>query len=366
MSEPRPIHLIRGTDPLFVSETVTTMVDTLVGTADRSFVLDEFAGEDYELGAVVDAASTPPLFGDRRVVVARGAGRFSKTDDVAPLIAYLADPMESSVIVLVWEPGAAQQRLSAIPKKLSAAIDAAGGEVISSDPGTSRGARDTWWHDVFDGAGVTLTRDAQMLVRDRVGEDLSTVPGLLRLLEGAHGAGASLDVDDVEPFLGRAGSVPPWDLTDAIDRSDAAGALDALHRMLAAGDRHPLQVMATLASHFLRIARLSGADVRGEREAADLLGMKGSTFPAKKALGSARNLGPERARRAVELCAEADLTLRGGGVAWPGDLTLEVLVARLSRLAGRGGSTRPGSGGPSAGRRGAGRATPRGSLSSRR
>lgn len=341
-----PIHLVRGSDPVLVSEAVSALVDELVGNADRSFVLDEFAGDDFDLGAVVDAASTPPLFGDRRVVVARGAGRFSKSDDVSPLVSYLAAPMDSSVIVLVWELAASQQRLSAVPKKLTAAIETAGGRIVSTDPGSARGARDTWWSDTFAAAPVVLTRDAQDLIRDRVGEDLATVPGLFRLLEGAHGGGTRLDAAAIEPYLGAFGAVPPWDLTDAIDRGDTAGALDALHRMLAAGERHPLQVMATLSTHYLRMARLSGAEIRGEREAADLLGMKGSTFPAKKALATARSVGAPGVRRAVHLCAEADLTLRGGGVAWPGDLVLEVLVARLCRLKGRSGgrSGRPGSG----------------------
>lgn len=329
---PPPIHLIRGSDPVLVADAVIALVDDLLGSADRSLALDEFLGDDYDLGAVVDAASTPPMFSDHRVVVARGAGRFSKADDVAPLVAYLAEPMASSVIVLVWELGPGQQRLAAVPKKLSAALDAAGGSIVATEPGTSRGARDTWWTELFAGASVELTADAQDLVRRRRAEDLSGAPALLRTLESSFGPGARLDAAAVEPFLGQAGGVPPWELTDAIDRGDAAGALDALHRMLGAGERHPLQIMASLTSNYLRIARLSGAEVAGERDAAALLGMKGSTFPAKKALGTARTLGDDGARRAVQLCAEADLTLRGGGVAWPGELVLEVLVSRLCRL----------------------------------
>lgn len=340
MSADAPIHLVRGSDPVLVSDAVSTLVDELIGDADRSFGLDEFTGEDYDLGAVVDAASTPPLFGDRRVVVARGCARFSKKDDVAPVVAYLDQPMDTSVIVLVWEPAPGQQRLGAVPKSLGAAIATVGGDVTNVDPGSSRGARDQWWADVFAGADVVLTRDAQATIRDRVGEDLATVPALLRLLAGAHGAGARIDSDAVAPFLGEAGGVPPWELTDAVGRGDTPGALDALHRMLGAGDRHPLQIMATLSSNQLRIARLSGADVHGERQAAELLGMKGSTFPAKKALAAADALGPEGARRAVQLCAEADLALRGGGVAWPGELVLEVLVARLCRLGHRRGARR--------------------------
>ena len=47
-----------------------------------------------------------------------------------------------------------------------------------------------------------------------------------------------------------------------------------------------------------------------------MLGMKGSTFPAKKALSQARRLGHEGAAALVELLAQADLDLRGAqGVA---------------------------------------------------
>jgi DNA polymerase III subunit delta len=91
-------------------------------------------------------------------------------------------------------------------------------------------------------------------------------------------------------------------------------------------------VLAILTTHFRRILALEGADVHNEADAAAHLGIKGSTFPAKKALGQARRLGHERVVRAIDLLAEADLDLRGGK-AWPDHLVLEVLVARLATLA---------------------------------
>ncbi len=61
--------------------------------------------------------------------------------------------------------------------------------------------------------------------------------------------------------------------------------------------------------------------------------MKGSTFPAKKALAQAQRLGHDGvARRPSALLGpRADLDLRGAQ-AWPDELVAEVLVARLSRL----------------------------------
>jgi DNA polymerase-3 subunit delta len=134
----------------------------------------------------------------------------------------------------------------------------------------------------------------------------------------------------VEPYLGEAADVQPWDLTDAIDAGDIRLALDRLHRMTGPGGRHPLQVMAVLHNHYARLLRLDGAGVAGEREAAELLGMKGrSTFAAKNALAQSRRLGTDRLRVFVSLLAQADLDLRGAK-AWPDQLVMEVLVARLA------------------------------------
>ena len=147
------------------------------------------------------------------------------------------------------------------------------------------------------------------------------------------GAGP-LGPDDVEPFIGDAGGVPPWDLTDALDAGRVSDAVTNVRRMVQGGGRHPLQVMATLTTHYGRMLRLDGSGIRSEKDAAALLGMKGSTYPAKKALAATAKLGSARIARAVRLLAVADVDLRGR-TATPPEQVLEVLVARLASLAGR-------------------------------
>ena len=122
----------------------------------------------------------------------------------------------------------------------------------------------------------------------------------------------------------------PWELTDAIDRGDTAVALAHLRRLLGAGGRHPLVILASLHTHFARMLRLEGAtDAADERSAAVALGLTGSTFPAKKALVQARRLGYRGISRAIRLLSDADLALKGT-MDWPPDLVLEILVARLA------------------------------------
>ena len=326
------VKLLKGSDPTLLEDAAVEALRRAVGDADRAEVLDEFRGDDYELGEVCLAATTVSMFGNR-VVAARNLSRFG-AKDLGPLIELLADLPDDTELLLVWDkPLGAGLRANALPRKLGDAVKSAGGEVVDTSPPGGR-ARGRWFAEQFDLAEVDLDPSARALVEETLGEDVGRLPALLELLAAAHTGSGRMGADQVAPLLGAAGGVPPWDLTDAIDRGDTAKAVELVRRMVGSGGRHPLQVMVTLQTHFERMLRLEGSGVRDEKEAAALLGMKGSTFPAKKALRRCGELGYERLRRATELLARADLELRGA-TANPPEMVMELLVARLAALGRR-------------------------------
>lgn len=323
-------YLVRGSDDVSVADETRALVRRLVGDGDASLMVEELSGDDYHVREIVDAAQTPPFFTDRRVLVARGVGRFS-TNELTPLVSYLSDPLATTSLVLVGGGGQLSRKLVDAVRKVGHVVDAGA-------PGGK--ARAPWLADRLRHGPVRLDRAAAAAVTEHLGEDLSRLTALLDLLASAYGEGASVGVEQLGPFLGERGSVPPWELTDAIDRGDTASALDQLHRQLGAGGRHPLVVMASLHNHFARMLRLDGdPEINDERAAAAALGMTGSTFPARKALNQARRLGHEPIARAMMLLADADGALKGT-IDWPGEIVMEVLVARLSLLSRRPGASR--------------------------
>ena len=336
-----PVWLLKGNDDVLRGEALTTLLDELVGDGDRTLLVEEVDMDQVardraeldldgvDLGPVIDAAQTMPFLTDRRIVVVRHFACFTKNDEIQALVDYLGDPAPTTQLVLVWEKPRVANASTKMPQALSKTVKAAGGEVLETGAASGKGFS-PWVADQFKAAGLDVGPRVRDLVADRLGDDGGAIVGLIERLKGAYGTDARLTPEEVEPFLGVAGGVPPWDLTDAIDKGDVPLALDRLHRMMAGGDRHPLAIMASLQAHYLRMLRLDGAGARGEKEAAALLGMKGSTFPAKKALNQADRLGGAGVRRAVELVADADVDLRGAR-AWPGELVMEVLVARLAR-----------------------------------
>jgi DNA polymerase-3 subunit delta len=355
VSSVAPVHLVVGDDARFRADATKALIAELLGEDDPSLAVEEFSlaargdagdGEAAPAGdgppiveRALSSASTPPFGTERRVIVIRDVGAMSAADADA-VARYLADPCPTTALVLIGGGGR-------LPVALTRAVKEAGGREVKTAPAKTGDALAS----ALDGAGVTLTAAAAHRVADWFGDDAGRVPALLDVLRAAYGEAARIDVDEVEPYLGEAGGVAPYHLTGAIDKGDAAGALEILHRLRGASF-HPLQVMALLHKHYQRMLRLDDPSIGGEQAAVEALGGKVKPYPAGLALRQARLLGADGLRGAYALLAKADVDLRGA-TALPEDAVLEVLVARLaalSRRAGAGGSTprgRPRPPGPS-------------------
>lgn len=331
------VLFLKGDDETLMAQAIGEAVKDLVGDGDRGLMVEELTednwvgddGGEVSMAALITAAQTMPFLTDRRVVVGRNLAVFSKAAQVLPLIELLAAPPDTTDLVLAWERGANTNRMPAVPKPLTEALKSAAAEF--SDVAPSGRGRKALLEEKLATAPVRFDPSARQAVADRIGDDVGRLASIFETLAATFGPDAKVTAQDVAPFLGEAADVPPWDLTDAIDAGNIGLALENLERMTVGGGRHPLQTLATLHNHYQRVLRLDGAGATDEKMAAAVLGINGSTFPAKKALNLSRKLGRDRVTRAVELLAAADLDLRGN-TALPAETVMTVLVARLARL----------------------------------
>lgn len=322
------VVLVKGAEPALVAQAVHRAIEELAEGRDLAACVEELGqAEDLDLGRVVDALMTPPFLVDRRVVVVRDAGRLSAADveRIAPVLGDLPD----GVACILAAGG------GTLPASLSKAVSQ-GGEVRDASVGSSMKDRRAFVEGEVRRGPVTLDARAAEALVGHLGEDLARVEGVLETLAVAYGPGARLTEAELSPFLGSTGSVPEWDLTDAITDGDARKALAVLHRLCVAGGRAPQVVVSSLQRHYLRLLRLDGAGLRTKEDAAALL--KVSAYPAGKLLVACRSLGAGRLRQAVAWIATADADVKGQTALEP-MAVLEVLVGRLARLhraAGRG------------------------------
>ena len=312
------VFLLRGKDEALLGEAITELVHRLVGDGDRSLVVDEFDGDDYAISAVVDAAQTPPFLTERRVVVARDLERFN-ADEARALIGYLADPLDTTDLVLA--------SAGAPPKPLLDAVKKAGATIGATGAADRQGAQPVDRR----AAGAQRRRRSTRPPRpfaDWLGEDVGRLAAVLERWSRPSAPAAA----SAPPTWSRS-SARPAGCRRGTSPTPSTGATrprrwPCWRRMLGAGDRHPLVVMATLQSHYERMLRLDGAPVT-TAGAASLLKVARRSRPRRPSTRAAGS-GHEGIARAFELLAGADLDLRGQR-AWPDELVMEVLVARLRR-----------------------------------
>ena len=322
-----------GTEATMVYDTLHRRVDEALAGLNES-ALQVFTAKDVTTGSepivasVLEALHTPGLLAERRVVVVRDA-QLLLADEVASLVSWMQSGSTDADLLLAV--------VGAKSHKLVKAAET----VIEVNVGARLEDRATFVANTLGAYGVGVSLADARRVAEVIGDDVSRVDALARTLRSIFGDRA-LGYDDLAPYLGDAGDVPEWDLTDAIDAGDAPRALDVAHRMLDSRSRVGLQIVNLLQRYYLRLARLEGSGARTPEDAAALLGIK--AFPAGKALRSATRLGRDRLAAALSLVARADEDLKGGvdygrDPESDADVTdatvIEVLVARLARMARR-------------------------------
>jgi len=310
------VYLITGSDARLVSSKLTDLTTELIGDGDRNIMFESHDLEsvtaderDSVIANAVMGAQTESLFGDQRVVVLRGLQE-ATVDQLKSLVKYLERPLEVTHLVITAE--------GKLAKSTTDALKAAGATTFNTSPPSRKNDLTTWFMEQFTEAGLKLDSAAVASIIDWLGQDQARLPSLIDVLTSTYGTAKKLNSADVEPFLGDQGSVLPWDLTDAIDKSDSNTALVMLRRML--------------HGHYTKLMKLDGPDVRSTQDAMTLIGSK-SDFQAKKYLSTYQRMGARNISAAVQLLARADIDLRGGKDLEE-ELTMEILIARLCRLGG--------------------------------
>jgi DNA polymerase-3 subunit delta len=349
------LYLVKAGDPVLRSRAVQELVDELLEGEDRTLVVEEFtvpakrgaSADDGEstrvtpqddgapplpvVAAIVNAAQSPPFMTSKRIVVVHDYEQLN-ADEAAPVAELFDDRLDTTFLVFVSGGGRA-------PKSIADALKRAKTVGPESEKTTDVLVSE------LERADVKLSKDAARAVAERLGDDAGRATGLVDVLAAAFGPGAELDADQVAPYLGEAGAVPMFQLTNAIEDGKIATALSVLHRLLTVTSArqpkpmHPLQVLGLLSSRYRKLLTLDDPSIRTTKDAHAALGGKGSTYPAQKALAATSALGSDGLRRAVDSLHQADLDLKGAS-AMPEDAVLEVLVARLAALHGRSGRSR--------------------------
>jgi DNA polymerase-3 subunit delta len=255
--ELKPVYLVTGNDVPKVERTL----ERLRRRFDAGSVERLVAGKGGASGAaVVAACNAGTLLGGERLVLVtyidgqRGEyDRLSggwKAEDIEAVVAYLRDPAPGTVLCLVG----AEVKKDAPLAKACAKI----GDVLAWEIGKKDAIG--WIAKSFQERGVKVGGDACKTLLDLVGDDKLVLAREIDKL-ATWAAGEPLGVEEVQRLATASAEAQPWDLTDALGRRDAGGALEVVESTYARSSRTRTSEAAAFGAragqHLLRLARMN-------------------------------------------------------------------------------------------------------------
>lgn len=295
-----PAYLVVGDDTLKARRVVERMRARMESYGDAAFNTDAFDGESASGEAIVMACGTLPFASEKRLVHVTHAEALKKADS-EPLVAYLAAPASTTVLLLEAEKLAKSTRLYKAVAKLgkSAVIDC-------SLPKSYELPRQV---EAMAGRyGLRLGKGAAEKLVELVGTDTVHLDSSLQRLSLERGQGASLSAVDVERAVARTASAKPWELTDAFARRDVAACLRLLGRL----DDSSSFALLTMCCNRIR-ELLAAQSIAGRRDGTTLGQVLGMPDWRVKHHGAwARNFTEGELTAALSSARDAEMRMKSG------------------------------------------------------
>lgn len=318
-----PVYLLMGTEPYYPDLVCDEIIKYALTESERDFNQTVFYGLDTDAGTVASECRSYPMMAERRLVVVKEAQSMKTLEDLAT---YAADPMESTVLVILMHGASADKRRSLyknVQKK---------GVVLVSDA-----LRDyempQWITSFYKSRGLDIEPAAAALLAEYAGTDMSRIMLETEKMQKNLPEGTvRVNAADIEKNVGISRQFSIFELTKALSYMKAEKALK-IAAYIGNGPKFMLLLAtAPLYTHFYRILKYEAALLKNpamsKADRAKLLGV--NPYFMEEYDVAARNYPIRRCMKVISLLEEYDFKGKGGGSgeASQGDLLME-LVSKI-------------------------------------
>lgn len=318
-----PVYLLMGTEPYYPDLVCDEIIKYALTDSERDFNQTVFYGLDTDAGTVASECRSYPMMAERRLVVVKEAQSMKTLEDLAT---YAADPMESTVLVILMHGASADKRRSLyknVQKK---------GVVLVSDA-----LRDyempQWITSFYKSRGLDIEPAAAALLAEYAGTDMSRIMLETEKMQKNLPEGTvRVNAADIEKNVGISRQFSIFELTKALSYMKAEKALK-IAAYIGNGPKFMLLLAtAPLYTHFYRILKYEAALLKNpamsKADRAKLLGV--NPYFMEEYDVAVRNYPIRRCMKVISLLEEYDFKGKGGGSgeASQGDLLME-LVSKI-------------------------------------
>jgi DNA polymerase III subunit delta len=313
-----PVYLVHGEEEFLLEESVAAIVDAAMPREERTFNLDILDCAENDAREITSRASSLPMMGTRRVVVARNIEKLN-AKDLEVLSAYVERPSESTILVLAGTK-------ADLRKKPYSSLHASG--AVCACGLLSDNKLSGWIIDHVQEQGGTIDEEAAALLAGRIGSSLLELDSEIKKVMVFAGEGKAITSDDVAAVGGFSREFSHFNLQDAVGAGDLKGAIEILDHMIEENAEVPYIIWA-LTDYFSLLWRLHhfvGKGVRDDKEGFKLT--KAWGWKKQNYLEALRRYPVVRIEMIFRLMTEADIQSKSGSYADKRD-HLHMLLVRV-------------------------------------
>lgn len=308
------MYLLHGEEDLLIDQALAALLDRLIPRADRDLNLDVLYADEIAVTDLITRLDTLPFFGQRRVVVVKGADAW-KAADQERLAEYLEQGPPPSAFILITESLDRRRKLYITMRKV--------GE-IQEFPRLSVRQLPSWINERVREQRRRLDPDAVDALIAMVGPGLRQLSFELDKLFAFVGARERITREDVEAAVSRLSESTIFMLVDAIGAQRADQALRYLDDILR--EEAPPYVLFMIARQFRLLLRASTLLARRRSPATIQEALAVPPFVARRIADQAGNFPPGVFPAIFARLQDADRAVKTTGHP---RLALETLIADL-------------------------------------
>lgn len=298
-----PVVVVFGDDDFLRRQAIAAVRTLVVGSEPDDFTFARFVGNETSLRDLSDELATPPLLGDRKLIVMEAADRFV-SDNRSELESIVAHPSEFAVLLLDLASFPATTRLAKAVEAHGLAIDARGPQrphLVAS------------WCIQWANAryGKSLDKTAADWLVELSGTNLGVLDRELDKLSTYVGAAPAIVTDDIGRLVAGTATEKVFKLLDLALAGQPARAIEMLDRLFVAGESE-VGMLAMMNSQLRKLTHAARMAVAGQPLRDALLAAGVPQFALATGEAQLRRMGRERMIGMLRRLLAADYHVKGG------------------------------------------------------
>jgi DNA polymerase-3 subunit delta len=312
-----PVYLLQGEEDFLLERGFGEILDAAVPAENRDFNLEMLDCADVDAREITARASSMPMMGDKRAVVARNVDRLS-AHDLEILQLYVDRPSESTVLILI-------ARKADLRKKPFAGLHARGAAFDFAP--VNEELLPVWVTNRVRARGGTIDEEGADLLAAYVGSSLREIDSEIEKLLIFVGKGTQITARHVADLVGFSREFTVFELQNVIGQGNLPRALNILEHMLSDGQPVVL-LISMLTFYFVSIWKLHYyLSLPTPLNRGELMSkLRFSPKVLESYMDAARRYPAVHVERAFCLLAEADLQYKSTTLADSRDIMFGMLV----------------------------------------